>query len=158
MAIYMQMDKIKGNVTADGHKEWIELDSFQFGVGRAIATSVGKGKDREASAPSISEISVTKSMDESSPFLFQEATVGLAKKVTIHFVTTGASKVETYLEYILENCMVSGYSVSSGGDRPSESVSLSFTKITLNYMVFDESGKQSSKFPAGYDLELGKKV
>lgn len=158
MAIYMQMDKIKGNVTAEGHKEWIELSSFQMGVGRAISTAVGKAKDREASAPSISEITVSKIMDESSPFLFQEATVGQAKKVTIDFVTTGASKIETYLQYVLENCMVSGYSISSGGDRPSETVSLSFTKITSNYMVYDDSGKQTSKFPAGYDLELGKKV
>jgi type VI secretion system secreted protein Hcp len=158
MAIYVEIDKIKGNVTAEGHKDWIEATSFQFGVGRAIASVVGKGKDREASAPSISEITLTKEMDSSSPFLFQEATVGLAKKVTIHFAKTGASKIETYLEYVLENCMISGYSVSSGGDRPTESLSLNFTKITSNYMVFDESGKQTSKFPAGYDLELGKKV
>jgi type VI secretion system secreted protein Hcp len=158
MAIYMQVDKIKGNVTAEGHADWIDVHSFQFGVGRAIASVVGKGKDREASAPSISEISITKDMDSSSPFLFQEATVGQAKKVTFHFVKTGASKIEIYLEYILENCMVSGYSVSSGGDRPSESLSLSFTKITSNYMVYDDAGKQTSKFPAGYDLELGKKV
>lgn len=158
MAIYMQMGKIKGNVTAEGHKDWIELTSFQMGVGRAISTAVGKAKDREASAPSISEITVSKIMDESSPFLFQEATVGLAQKVTIDFVTTGASKIETYLQYVLENCMVSGYSMSSGGDRPSETVSLSFTKITSNYIVYDDNGKQTSKFPAGYDLELGKKV
>ena len=48
--------------------------------------------------------------------------------------------------------------MSSGGDRPSETVSLSFTKITSNYIVYDDNGKQTSKFPAGYDLELGKKV
>ena len=159
MAIYMQYgDKIKGNVTAVGHEKWIDVHSFQFGVGRAISTGVGKGKDREASTPSISEITLTKEMDESSPHLFQEATVGKASKVTIDFCTTGADKIETYLQYILENCMVSGYSISSGGDRPSESLSLSFTKITTNYWVYDEKGKQATKVPVGYDLEAGKKV
>jgi type VI secretion system secreted protein Hcp len=158
MAIYMQYGKIKGNVTATGHEGWIDVSSFQFGVGRAIASVVGRSKDREASQPNFSEVSISKDMDESSPKLFQEATVGKGEKVTIHFVTTGANKIQLYLEYVLEDCMVSGYSVASGGERPSESLSLSFTKITSNYTVFDDAGKEKSKYPAGYDLAAGKKV
>ena len=37
-----------------------------------------------------------------------------------------------YLSIELENAMISNYSVSSGGDRPTESLALNFTKITYN--------------------------
>ena len=56
MAIYMQIDGIKGNVEAEGHADWIECLSMQWGVGRGIQAKTGSSKDREASAPSISEL------------------------------------------------------------------------------------------------------
>ena len=158
MSIYMKVEGIDGTVTAQGHEKWIECGSFQFGVGRAISNTIGGTSDREASRPSISEISVTKEMDKSSPLLFNEATVGKAKKVEIHMCKTGTSAIETYQEYILEDCMVSGYSVSSGGDRPSESLSLSFAKITTKYIPFNEKGDAGSPVPAGYDLIKGTKI
>ena len=158
MAIYLKIDGINGKVTAQGHEKWIDVGSVQWGVGRAISSAVGTAKDREASKPSISEVSVTKLMDESSPLIFTEACVGKAKKVQIHLCTTGTEKLDTYMEYTLEDCMISGYSVSSGGDRPSESISLSFTKMEMKFIPYDDAGKPGSPIPAGYDMALGKKI
>jgi type VI secretion system secreted protein Hcp len=123
MPIYIQYGDIKGDVTAEGHEGsagWVEINSFQFGVGRGIASPTGGSTDREASAPSVSEVVVTKSMDNSSYRWLEEALWGEGVKATIHFVKTDKDKLETYAEYILGDCMVSGYSVSSGGDRPTE--------------------------------------
>ncbi len=39
MALYMKYGNIKGAVTTDGFKDWIELNSFQWGVGRHIGIS-----------------------------------------------------------------------------------------------------------------------
>ena len=158
MPIYLKFDGIDGKVTAEGHEQWIAVDSLQWGVGRAISSVIGTAKDREASKPSISEVSVTKLMDESSPLIFTEACVGKSKPVQIHLVTTGTDSLDTYMEYSLEDCMVSGYSVSSGGDRPSESVSLSFTKMEMKFIPYDDAGKATSPIPAGYDMALGKKI
>ncbi|MEE2730414.1 MAG: type VI secretion system tube protein Hcp, partial [Pseudomonadota bacterium] len=43
MAIYMNYNKlaIKGNVTAKGYEDWIELDSVSLGCGRGITMEVG---------------------------------------------------------------------------------------------------------------------
>ena len=158
MAIYLKMDAIKGKVTTKGHEEWIDVDSLQWGVGRAISSAVGSSADREASKPSISEVSVTILMDESSPLIFTEACVGKSKPVQIHLCTTGTDSIDTYMEYELEDCMVSGYSVSTGGDRPSESISLSFTKMTMKFIPYDKDGKPESPIPEGYDMALGTKV
>ena len=38
MAIYMKYGSIVGPVTTEGFKEWIECNSFQWGVGRSLGT------------------------------------------------------------------------------------------------------------------------
>lgn len=158
MAIYAKIEGIDGLVTAAGHEKWIDCSSLQWGVGRAISSSVGSSRDREASKPSISEVSITKDMDESSPLIFTEACVGKGKQVEIHLCTVGTDQIETYMEYILSDCMVSGYSVSSGGEKPSESISLSFTKMEMKFIPHDDAGKAASPIPAGYDLMQGTKI
>lgn len=158
MAIYLKIDGIKGNVEAAGHENWIDCSSMQWGVGRGISASVGTAKDREASQPSISEVVVTKLMDQASPYLFTEACVGKSKKAEIHLVKTDAGKLESYMEYTLENVLISGYSVSSGGDRPTESISLSFTKVEMKYIPWKKDHTKDSPIPAGYDMASGKKT
>ena len=78
MAIYMNYNdkKIKGNVTAKGYEDWIDISSFQFGVGRGISMEVGQMANREATRPSLSEISLSKLMDGSSGGLFKESVSG----------------------------------------------------------------------------------
>lgn len=158
MPIYMQMEGIKGGVSAKGHEDWMEMNSLQWGVGRAISAEIGSTGEREASHPSISEIALTKNMDKTSALLFQEACIGKAKKVTLHLVKTGQDELQTYMEYILEDCMLAGYSVSSGGDRPTESLSLSFAKMTMSYTPYDKQGTAQTPVKAGYDMSVAQKV
>lgn len=156
MAIYVKFGSIKGDATHQEHKDWVQVDSIQWGVGRAITTPTGSTKNREASEPSISEVTVTKQMDQSSIYFFEEACVGnKAQDCKIHMVSTG-SPGRTYAEFNLSNTLVSGYSVSSGGDVPSESISFSFTKIEHKYNTVDEGGK-SKPASASYDMTTTKK-
>lgn len=160
MPVYMKLGSIKGNVTAKGHEDWINVESFQFGVGRAIATPTGSTKDREASAPSLSEVTIAKQMDQSSPYLFSEGCIGAkGLKATFHFCRTSSGKLETYLEMELENALVSGYSVSAAGEgKPTESVSISYTKILMKYIPWKEDHAKEAPHPAGYDLVAAGKV
>lgn len=158
MAIYIQYDGIKGNTTADGYKDHLTVNSVQFGVGRGISMEPGNLSNREATRPTISEITVTKVADSSSTALFKEAVTGSAgKKVVIKFVQTGSDKLIEYMTYTLEDCLVSGYSISadSEGD-PMESISLSFAKVMVNYNDFDKSNKSANPQRVGYDLTTAK--
>ena len=76
MAIYMKWDGIDGAVTTKEHEKWIELNSFQFGVGRAIGTAARGAATREASEPHISEITISKRLDKASTKLFMDAVAG----------------------------------------------------------------------------------
>jgi type VI secretion system secreted protein Hcp len=152
-AIYVKIEGLKGDVTSPPeYAEWIECTSLNWGVGRAISSSVGTSSDREASNPSISEVTVTKEFDSTSVPLFVEAAVGKGRKVEIHFVNSGADKSIAYYEMTLSDALISSFSQSSNGEEPSESVSINFTKIELK----QTTGKTTSV--GGYDLSTGKKL
>jgi len=48
---------------------------------------------------------------------------------------------------------ISGFSLSSGGDRPSESLSLNFVKIAITNTKKDETGKST---PTTITYDIGK--
>lgn len=153
----MKFGAINGNTTTEGFKNWIELDSFTFGVSRGVSSGAG-GATRESSAPSISEIVVTKHFDTSSAKLYQDSVAGtFDTKVEIKMTTTTKNKVETFLTYELKDCGVSSYSLSSGGDNPIESLSLNFTNIMVTPTPLDISGQIKKGDVVSYDL-LGMKT
>jgi len=148
---------VKGNATSEGHEGWIVVNSFQWGVGRGISSPTGASADRESSAPSVSEIVVTKINDPATPKLLNEALQGEGVKVVIDFTKTDkGGPNEVFLTYTLEDCMISGYSCSSGGERPSESLSLNFTKIEIKNTPMTDVGETGSPETVGYDVALAK--
>jgi type VI secretion system secreted protein Hcp len=148
----MLYGKIEGDVTTQGFKNWIELNSFQFGVSRGVSSGAG-GATRESSSPSISEIVVTKYFDKSSAKLYQDSVAGsFDSKVQIKMTTTTQKAVETFLTYDLTDCGVSSYSQSSGGDAPTESLSLNFVKIMVTPTPLDKSGQIKKGDIVTYDL------
>ena len=157
MAIYMEYTGIKGDVTAAGHEKWIECNSLQWGVGRGITSpQVGGSADREGSSPSVSEITLTKTSDCASSNLLRESLWGEGKKVTIHICKTEKAGFEIIQEFILDSTMISGFSMSSGGDRPTESLSLNFTKIQSKMVPMGADNETGTPDIANYNLATGK--
>jgi len=156
MPLYVKYGEIDGKVETKGYEKWIEANSFQWSVGRSIASPVGASADREASHPSVSEITLSKEIDVSTNKLLEQALGGnLDTKVEIAVCTTGQGQLKEFLRYILANTALSGYSVASSGDRPIESLSLNFTKIEIKYTSLNMTldGSPASTI---YDLALQK--
>jgi len=139
MPIYMgifekpnvQDKNFRGDVKAKGYEGWIELQSAQIGIHRNITSQTGRGSNREASRPAVQEIVITKLQDDASTALFKESLHGKAKLIVIAFVKEDGT---TYTKLVLQNTLISSYSVSGhGGDAhsgPMESFSLNFVSIT----------------------------
>lgn len=156
MTIYMQVDEISGSVTAKGFENWIELNSFHFSTSRAISMEAGNLTNRNHGRASVSEIVVTKTMEQSSFGLLQDALRGdKGKKVTIKIVEVSQDKFREYVSYELEDTLLSGYSVSTGGSIPSETVTLSYSKITTSFTSTDKGNKAGQPARVVYDLALG---
>ena len=149
--IFMQFQGITGDVTAKNFVGDIEINSFQWGVSRAIN---GLGTGRVLGMPSLSEIVITKMLDKASPTLVNDLLTGVSTpEVDFFFVNnTARASQMTYAEYKLQNVLISSYSVSSGGDRPTESLSLNFSKITFSVIPQSPTGLPGMPISTTFDL------
>ena len=158
MAIYMKFGDIKGQVQTEGFKDWIELQSMQYGVSRNTSSGAG-GAGREGAHPHISDIVITKNFDVASPKLYQDSVAGaFHSKVEIKLTTTTKNKIDTYLALELTDCGVSSYSTSASshegiGGPPMESLSLNFTKIMYTPSPLDTKGTPVKGAVVTYDLK-----
>ena len=159
MAVYVKIDGIDGGATEKGHKQWIKVDSLQFGVGRSLNDPYGHATSREAGFPKVSEVHVTKTMDNSSIHLFGWACGKFdAKLVKVDVVSTGRGD-DPFTQYQLENAVISGYSIASHGESlPTESITFNFTKIMEKFITINPDMTKGQPINKGFDLALGTPV
>jgi len=127
--IYLQFDGITGP-PGPGYGKDAQIQSFQFGVGRAIS---GGTANRVIGTPQVSEITMSRSTDKfSAPFLQESLTGTGTGNAVIYFTNLDVSgTLVKYLEFDLTHAALSSFSMSSGGTIPSESISLNFTAFTM---------------------------
>jgi len=128
---FLQIEGVNGSsVERPG---WVEVTSFQWGVGRGISSPTGGMADRESSAPSVSEIVITKVIDKASPLLSKCAASGChyGKAVLALRKAGGGQANQPFAQYILTNVTISNVQMNGGGDNPTESLTLHFTKIEM---------------------------
>jgi type VI secretion system secreted protein Hcp len=154
MAIYLKLDPIKGSVTDFKFKDQIELNSFQWGAGLGVGSA--RGGDRTTSEPMVSDITATKMLDKASELLFKNLLMGeTLAKGTITFTAAIKGESVAYATLDLEDVIISSYNQTSGGDFPSESISLNFAKFVYSFSGRD--GKQTaSPVRLTYDLAENK--
>lgn len=146
---------IKGDSQADGFQDWIQVDSYQLGAGRAIGDVLSGNRD--VSRVNLTEVTLTKQFDNSSVPLRQEIFNSQARKlVEIHFTKSVDTKLESYFIVRLNNVLLSSISASSGGDRPSESLSLNYARIEWEYRCVDSRDTGCKPSKGGYDLQTAK--
>jgi type VI secretion system secreted protein Hcp len=159
MAIYLKTPFAKGEVAEPSHKEWIKLDSMSFSSGRTVRTPTGRVADRQADIGHISEVHVTKDLDTASPDLFMGTCVGPGEKLEIHVTRTGSKKDATeivYLTYELENSLLTSFSVNTSGSKPSETVTINFTKMKMTYTPQDAAATGKGQIPVTFNQAEGK--
>jgi type VI secretion system secreted protein Hcp len=148
--------EIKGSSLVDGHSNWINVDTMQLGVGRSVSMSSGGSGKREVSSPNVSEVVFTRNSDMASPELFFQACGGVSlEECEIHLIQIVENAPKVYGTILLTDPLVTSYSMSSGGDNPTESFALNFTKISYQYDTFDGK-KVTTGTPKKWDLSVNK--
>lgn len=152
---FLKIGDIKGESTRKGFEEQIEILSFS--VGASNPTTIGSGGGGGSGKASLSSFNVMKMSDKASPVLFQKCCQGAHfPKATITLHKAGGDEAVDYLVYELERVYVESvqWSGSSGGDdRPSESLSLAFGKITVTYTEQTETGAKGSPVVGTWDVQ-----
>jgi type VI secretion system secreted protein Hcp len=151
--LFLMIDGINGESTYKTSSGWIEISSFQFGIANpsSIGSSTGGAG---AGKVSFSDLTVTKQTDKSSPSLFLDAASGTHLKNALLDVVNNGGNQTLFLEYKLTDVLISGYSISSGGDRPTESLSLKFGKLQFTEFPQNANGSLGTPITVDWDLAL----
>ena len=147
---------IPGESTATGFEGKIEIYSFSWGASNP--TTIGSGSTGIAGGKvSISSFNVMKKTDKASALLFQRCCEG--QHVDTVIVTMrkagGTAGQQNFLIYTFTGVMVESiqWSGSSGGDdSPTESLSLAFSKVKIEYFQQDKTGKMATAGQGLWDL------
>ncbi len=149
---YLSLGKeIEGESTRKGFEKQIEIYSFSWGVSNPTTIGPGTGGAGGGRA-TLSSFNCMKATDKASPLLFQACASGKHfPKVTVSLNKAGGDSV-TYLTYEFENCFIESvqWSGSTGGDdRPMESLSIAFGKVTITYNAQAMTGAKDAKAVIG---------
>ena len=154
MAIYMKLQGAEGDVTEQGHKNWIELLDARWSMSRTIRSAVGIGKNRESTSAYVSEVTVTKYIDAASKGVANLAFVGKANDTTIEFTRVDKGQEAVFRSIKLTDAIISGLSnQASGSERPVEVLTLNFTKIGITDKEETEDGSDGSQSVTTYNLQ-----
>ncbi|MEM9828295.1 MAG: type VI secretion system tube protein Hcp [Planctomycetota bacterium] len=149
--------EIKGDATAAGFEDQINLHTVSFSASRSILMTAGKS-ERERGCPHITEINCTKDFDIASPELFMQSVSGdsLDEASLTYLQTDTDGNPQAYLVVTLTDPIVSSFSHSAAvGARASEVFTLNFAKIKLEYTMYTAE-KAVKASPKGWDLTVNK--
>ena len=145
--MFLKIDGIKGESNDKTHKDEIEILSLSWGVANTGSGAFGSGSG--SGKASVSDINIMKHVDKATPnlwkYCFQGKTVGDAD-ITVR--KAGGDPVE-YLKYKLTEVFVSSVqdSASDGGGIATESLSLNFAKVEIDYTLQSADGTAGATTP-----------
>ena len=131
---FLKIDGIPGESMDAQHQGWIELSDFSFGVENptTIGSATGAARARNSTAP----FKILKISDVASPAL----ALALAPGKRIPGIVIEGTKPggQVYLKIKLENVMVSSFqmggSAKGGSGLPTDSITLIYQKIEIEYL------------------------
>jgi type VI secretion system secreted protein Hcp len=151
---FLKLTGITGESQKENHTGEIDLQSFSWGASNS--SSVGTGTGASSGKVSVSDFSIMKSTDSSSPVLFQKCCDGSVIATGVITLQRQVQAVATpYLVYNFTNVYVTSlqWSGSGGsGDAPMESVSFTFEVGTVDYTPLDDNGDPGTAIHGGWDV------
>ncbi|RYD26801.1 MAG: type VI secretion system tube protein Hcp [Verrucomicrobiaceae bacterium] len=137
---FLDYEGIPGSTTMVGFENKIEVLSYSSGVGRAISTPTGASSNREASAPSVSELTVFIALDPKANMeLTKAAFIGNGKTVKLKGVrAVGDGPPQLFMEIEMTDTMIAALSQEgSNGNQVYINLSLNFTKVKYTTIPFN---------------------
>ena len=141
--VYLNVDGIPGDSTADGHADEMELLGWSVGASVPVGPRTAGGSG--AAGTSVhQELTCTKQVDSASNDIFSACWEGKTIPEAVLMVQRqgegGGGKVD-YIKITLTDIIVSNYNRSGGEtDIPTESFALNYSSINSEYFTTDVAG------------------
>ena len=129
---FLKIGDIKGESTDEGHEEWIDVLSIDWGFQREQGRS---GSSRAPGRLVFRDLTIHKESDSTSPSIMLKCAKGeRIPEVTLDLPLEN-DRGESKIRVILMNAMITSVQVEdeAGGDRPTENISINYTEIKVIY-------------------------
>jgi type VI secretion system secreted protein Hcp len=156
--MFLDLDGVKGESVDKTHKDKIDILAWSWGVSNSGTFHHGSGGG--AGKASFQDISITKFIDAASPniMLFCANGKHFAKgKIIVR--KAGENPLE-YLTIEFEKVLVTQYSTGggSGQERLTETVTLNFAKVKVEYTTQSEKGGKGTPHAFAWDIAANVKA
>jgi type VI secretion system secreted protein Hcp len=153
--IFAKIGDIKGESLDDKHKDEIEVLSFSWGVTNHVAAPPGSGGG--AGKATFQDLSIVHKIDKASPLLMRACATGThLKEATITQRKAGKGQHEFLIIKMNDIIITSVTDGAATGEAGSETVSLAFAKIELQYKAGQPDGASDAGIYFKYDLKANK--
>ena len=148
--IYLKVDGVDGEATADKFEKQIVLDSFQLGAHNP--TSIGTGGGAGSGKVTLSNFTVSKRTDTSSVPLFLACCKGTHFENAVVTVRRAGGDQIKFLTYTFNVLFVEDINWSGGaGDEPVETLSFAYGSVEMGYTPQDSTGGEGAEIMGGWD-------
>src|SRR5262245_45629539 len=156
--MFLKLQGIKGESADHKYKDEIHIESFSWGLSQTGAHATGGGGG--AGKVSVHDISITKHVDQSTPDLMLACASGKVIPEGHLIVRKAGEKPLEYLKIKLVDIIVSGQQFAGhGGDLMTESLTLNFAKLHVEYQKQGKDGKaDGSPKTMGWDIKANQKL
>jgi type VI secretion system secreted protein Hcp len=153
--IFAKLGDIKGESVDAKHKDEIEVLSFSWGLTNSGATTAGGGGG--AGKATFQDLSIIHKIDKASPLLMQACATGAhLKEATITHRKAGKDQ-QDYLIIKMNDIIITGVTDGdASGQGGSETISLAFAKIDLEYKPQKADGSLDAGIHFKFDLKTNK--
>jgi type VI secretion system secreted protein Hcp len=149
--IFAKIGDIKGESRDTRHKDEIDVLSWSWGLTQSVAP--GRGGGGGAGKATFSDLTFVHNIDKASPILFKTCATGThIPEAVLTARKAGRGQVD-FLVVKLSDVLITGvHATVSGTADMSETVSLSFAKVELEYRPQKENGAAAAGVSFKYDL------
>jgi len=140
---FLHIDTIEGESTSDKHRNWIDVDSWAWGVSSVAGKAV------------FDPFSWQQGLDRSVVPLFLGVATGKHfKDATLDVVKAGADP-QSFFQMVFGDVLLTSLKLN-GGATQSAAGALMYDRVTLRYRPQDDKGAFGAWVEGGFDLKAGK--
>ncbi|PHN32289.1 Hcp family type VI secretion system effector [Pseudomonas sp. ICMP 561] len=158
--MFWKLGDIKGESRDSMHKEEIDIQTFQWGMSQSGSMHQGGGGG--AGKVSIGNLSLSKSLDKSSPNLMMACSSGKHyQEATLTVRKAGGSVPVEYMIITLKEVMIASYQTDAGNSDESvkENIALNFATVEVSYQPQKADGsKEGGPVKYGWNIRENVKI